>query len=111
MEKKEVIRKTSVGKSTLSSKLITLQGKGKRRKERKKERKSRRSRSREKSLEKDDRRTKANSPHPEGRVGRVAREELTDRDSDDSDRDVRECEKELLAVKEKSKAIEDKLDR
>ena len=41
----------------------------------------------------------------------MAREELTDRDSDDSDRDVRELKKELLAVKEKSKAIEDKLDR
>ena len=48
-------------------------------KEEKKERKSRRSRSREESLEKDDRRTKANSPHPEGRVGRVAREEFTDK--------------------------------
>ena len=45
-------------------------------KEEKKERKSRSSRSREKSLEKYDRRTKVNSPHPEGRVGRVAREEF-----------------------------------
>ena len=45
-----------------------------------------------KSLEKDNRR-KADSPHPEGRVGRVAREEFTDRDSDDSDRDVRELKK------------------
>ena len=41
----------------------------------------------------------------------MAREELTDRDSDDSDREVRELKKELLAVKEKSKAIKDKLDR
>ena len=41
----------------------------------------------------------------------MAREEFTDRDSDDSDREVRELKKELLAVKEKSKAIEDKLDR
>ena len=41
----------------------------------------------------------------------MAREEYTDRDSDDSDREVRELKKELLAVKEKSKAIEDKLDR
>ena len=74
-------------------------------------RQERRSRSREKSLEKEDRRTKTNSPYPEGRVGRVAREEFTDRDSDDSDRDVRELEKEFLAAKEKSKAIKDKLEK
>ena len=65
----------------------------------------------EKSLEKKDRRTKTNSPYREGKVGRVSREEFTDRDSDDSDRDVRELEKEFLAAKEKSKAIKDKLEK
>ena len=75
-------------------------------------RKERRSRSREKSSEKEDRQTKTNSPYPEGRVGRVSRDDFTDRDSDDSDRDnVRELEKEFLAAKEKSKAIKDKLEK
>ena len=57
-----------------------------------------------KSVEKDTRR-KADSPHPGGRVDRVTRDEHTDRDSDDSDREVRELKKELMAVKENQKRL------
>ena len=75
-------------------------------------RKESRSRSREKSSEKEDRRTKTNSPYLEGRVGRVSRDDFTDKDSDDLDRDnVRELEKDYLAAKEKSKAIKEKLEK
>ena len=72
-------------------------------KDEKKVRKERRSRSRDKSVEKEDKRTRNNSPYPEGRVGRVSRDEFTDKDSDDSDKDnVRELERDYLAAKEKS---------
>ena len=63
-------------------------------------------------MEKEEKRTRNNSPYPE-RVGRVSKEQFTDKDSDDSDKEasVKELERDYLEAKEKSKAIKEKLEK
>ena len=72
-----------------------------------------RGRSRSKSVEKEERRKgRENSPYP-ARVGRVTNNQLTDRDSDESENEasVKELERDYLEAKEKAKATKEKYEK
>ena len=80
----------------------------------KKDRKDKgRGRSRSKSVEKEEKRKgRENSPYP-ARVGRVTNNQLTDRDSDESENEasVKELERDYLEAKEKAKETKKKYEK
>ena len=80
----------------------------------KKDRKGKgRGRSRSKSVEKEEKRKgRENSPYP-ARVGRVTNNQLTDRDSDESENDasVKELERDYLEANKKAKVTKEKYEK